>query len=139
MSVRDTSLKAYREIEEDGTLGRLQWAVYQYLFHSGPLTTRQVHAGIDTIARDVGIVSARLAEMQRLDIVRSVGQVECELTGKLVHLWDVTSKIPVKEPKRTRHKCPSCHGKGWVHGEEIPDQPGKKAFSTDLQGQGSLF
>lgn len=112
---RDTSIDAYIQIKEDGTLGRLQWATYDCLFRHGPLTTRQIHKRIKHIARDVGIVSTRLTELERMGSVSSVGTVECEETGKTVILWDVTSKIPVKKEKKKKGEpCPLCDGTGRV-------------------------
>lgn len=96
---RETSTEAYHEIERSGVLGRLQWATYDRLFHAGPLTTRQVHAGIKAIARDVGIVSTRLTELTAMGVVKEVGQVSCEVTGMSVILWDVTVNLPIKKKK----------------------------------------
>lgn len=98
--MRRTSIDAYHQIKEDGTLGRLQWAVYHHLFTYGPLTTRQVHQGVRTIARDVGIVSTRLTELSEMGVVASIGEVVCETTGKTVLLWDVTEGLPKERPKK---------------------------------------
>lgn len=110
---RQTSIQAYREIEADGVLGKLQWAVYSFLFQKGPLTTRGVHSGIKSIARDVGIVSTRLTELTSMGLVYEVKEVRCEVTGKSVILWDVTANLPVKLKKKKKKKCSFCHGTGY--------------------------
>lgn len=110
---RRTSIDAYNKIKEDGTLSRLRWAAYDFLFFNGPLTTRGVHGGIKQIAKDVGIVSARLAELTDMGVVEDVGTVECKETGMMVTLWDVTDRLPVKYEKPKKYKCKHCDGRGF--------------------------
>jgi len=85
--VRETSIEAFRQIEEEGLLSDRRFQVYSYLFRHGPCTGLQVSGGVPGGWK-------RLAELRDLGVAREVGYTVCEVTGKTVLLWDVTDKLP---------------------------------------------
>lgn len=96
---RDTSFRAYKQIKEEGLLGRLRWAVYDCLYKNGPLTQRKTWELITHNGSANGGITTRFSELERAGVIKTIGKTNCESTGRLVYLWDVTSAIPVAVPK----------------------------------------
>ena len=106
VSVRDTSVEAYREIQASGLLSEKRWVIYDCLYKYGPLTANAIFRRI--IGRS-GInqanVSARLNELVKMGAVKEVGKVVCDITGMTVIAFDVTGAIPGKLAARlTKNK-----------------------------------
>jgi uncharacterized protein with PIN domain len=57
----------------------------------------------------------RFAELERLEVIKSIGTKTCSVTGREVLVWDVTKSVQ-KKPKTKEHKekCPYCNGKGYT-------------------------
>lgn len=107
--IRDTSIEAFRTIQESGLLSRARWQVYEVLFHNGPATRGEVdlHYRKKYGGQNYSNVSARLNELRDMGVVEELGTRECTVTGMQVIFWDVTSKLPViqkKAPVLTRAK-----------------------------------
>lgn len=113
---RETSLEAYRKIQEDGLLSKRRWEVYESLFKCGPATAMGIfnfmaqYRGNKVAAN----VYARLSELRDMGCVREVGDQVDPMTRMRVILWDVTKSLPVKFEKAKRHKCPHCRGRGYL-------------------------
>lgn len=94
--MRDTSKAVFNQIKEDGTLSKMRWMVYEYLFLHGPLTG----AELDEQLRKQGgrgHYHKRLSELKRFDIVQETNKRACKITGRLVYEWDVTSRMPKEQ------------------------------------------
>lgn len=90
---RDTSRESYREIENNGLLSERRWAVYKWLYHHGPATQSECHkAGFPELQMDS--VKPRFAELEMRGVIKVVGERDCQVTGRNVLLWDVTSALP---------------------------------------------
>lgn len=96
---RQTSREAYAVIHASGLLSAARWAVYEHLFHHGPLTRNELDRGIAG-DRPNPSYSRRLTELERQGAIRRVGERACKVTGFRSELWDVTSQVPTKLPKR---------------------------------------
>ena len=93
---RQTSLEAYQRIQEDGSLSRAQWQVYAALFASDDgLTRNELDAHLSP-GMPNAMHSRRLAEMERLQVIRRVGVRLCRVSNNECEVWDVTSELPSK-------------------------------------------
>ena len=98
MSVRSTSIQAYREIQSNGLLSKRRFEVYDCLFHHGPLSSMEIKNRISSAA--LNSTSPRLAELRNMGVVAETGTKRCQHTGQTVILWDVTGNLPVALPKK---------------------------------------
>jgi hypothetical protein len=99
--MRNTSIQAYREIVESGSLSTRRLEVYDALFSHGPLKTREIWANFfkeKEISQNS--INPRLSELKEMGIVEEVGEKACSITGKNCILWDVTANLPKKLPKQ---------------------------------------
>jgi hypothetical protein len=112
--VRRTSINAYRKIQADGTLSQMRWAVYDYLFHHGPLTGSEITEGLRFNGQVSHSFHKRLSELEVMGVAEIVGERVCKVTGFNCILWDVTdlaTPIPYKTAKtktklaRARERC----------------------------------
>lgn len=97
MTVRDTSIAVYRQIEAEGLLSRLRWRVYSWLFHNGPASSFEIAEGISAEHKSV---SPRMTELVDRGVVQEVGKKTCTASPQrhTVIAWDVTSNLP-QEPR----------------------------------------
>ena len=89
--VRETSLAAYKHLVENGTLSNRRRSVYSYLWLLGPATATQVgdwHGGDKTSS-----FRPRLAELERMGLIKTVGTETNPKTGVSNLLWDVTDLV----------------------------------------------
>lgn len=98
MTVRQTSIVVYREIEANGLLPARRFSVYSWLFHNGPSTAGEVSRGIKYNRNDT---ASRLAELSEMKVVKEIGERACSTTGYNVILWDVTDQLPQKRNTKT--------------------------------------
>ena len=110
--IRDTSIEVYHQIEAEGLLSALRFDVYKCLFHNGPLTQMETCRKMASIRQDRSIMP-RFAELEKMGVIKIVGEKECSVTGRKVYTWDVTKNLPLKLEKPVRHECKSCGGKGY--------------------------
>lgn len=95
---RKTSALAFQRIQEEGILGRLQFQVYDALYHHGPLTALEVCRHLGRLSLQVS-VSPRMCELKRMGAIEEVGERICAVTGKTAIVWDVTGAVPTKQSK----------------------------------------
>lgn len=116
--VRQTSISAYRTIEENGLLSKRRWQVYQYLYLHGPATARKTVKALTSEMGNVSLsfssLAARFCELRRLGLIQEIGKVLDPDTGMLVLNYDVTDNLPKKIKKEKRIKCEHCNGKGYT-------------------------
>ena len=100
---RAASARVYHQIEAEGLLSRRRLEVYKTLFRIGPATANEVASAAGQIVNPAkGDNShARLRELEELNCVEPVGERVCRVTGRLVTVWDVTSKLPVVKPRQS--------------------------------------
>lgn len=105
--MRDTSKEAYQQICANGLLQQRQLETYEILYRFGPLTRNEID---ERGCEEYGVKgvranppwSRRLADMERMGVIRRVGQRSDPTTNFLADLWDVTSALPVPIPKNKR-------------------------------------
>ena len=83
MTIRKTSIVAYREIQDNGLLSKRRWQTYDDLFHNGPSTSRDCEDRLGDRNVEWGVAE-------------KVGEVTCSKTGHQVTLWDVNANLPRK-------------------------------------------
>ena len=97
MTVRDTSIEAYRRIRDEGLLSPMRQRVLDILIQIRPATAGEIgsHFPKSKGGRgEAGNVHARLNEMRRLGVVYEVRLRECKVTEQNVIEWDVTGNLP---------------------------------------------
>lgn len=103
--VRDTSVVAFCEVMESGHVSRRRREVYESLYENGPCTAQELFRCMARKRASANSnVVTRLGELREQGLVEELGSKVCDVTGKSVILWDVTSKLPkklVKKPRRT--------------------------------------
>lgn len=94
--VRKANENTYRYIIEKGLLSKPHLAMYEALFHSGPLTLREINdrfGGPD--------LHSRLIELEKLGVAVEIGFKVCSITNQESMSWDVTNKLPMLHPVMT--------------------------------------
>ncbi len=91
--MRETSLKSYKELIEEGVLGKMQERIlnlfWQYPSHSDREIAEIGHLRINQ-------VTGRRNELLDMGCVKDMGTREDYDTGKTVHIWSVPMLIPYK-------------------------------------------
>jgi hypothetical protein len=103
--VRNTSLRTYQQIKDEGLLTKYNWHTYDLVFRHGPLTANQMmqkakdedptmtHQALENIGR-------RLSDLRDQGALTEVAEVDCPITGRPCILWDVTDALPVKPERK---------------------------------------
>ena len=95
MTIRETSIKAYRQIVAEGLLSRERLRVYQYVFHHGPVTSGEAFARMVKDTRSpLSQSRARFTELRDMNVLREVGERKCKISGRMCIVWDVTKSLP---------------------------------------------
>lgn len=103
MPVRDTSREVYNRIKEDGTLSKKRFRIYSGLFEHGPATSNELFRkmyGISHVSQ--ANIQPVLGELVKMGCVAETKKRPCEITGETVIEYDVTSKYPIKPPKKKK-------------------------------------
>jgi hypothetical protein len=116
---RTTSVQAFHTIQSNGLLSKARFNVYRALYQDGPVTRNELSAILEArwgIRINPNLVSSRLNELRAMGVALEAGNKVCPITGMTTINWDVTDQLPGKPPKRdrTRVKCGTCSGKGWM-------------------------
>nr|WP_319265407.1 hypothetical protein [uncultured Draconibacterium sp.] len=102
MAPRDTSIKAYNYIKQNGLLSGRRMEVYSCLYQFGPLTASQVFqkTGLKTNQ------SGRFTELKEMGAIAEKGRTICPVTKSEAILWEVTNNIPqeIKKPATRKEK-----------------------------------
>lgn len=105
MTMRDTSIAAYNAIRDNGLLSHRRMQVYEYIYRNGPCTTKAV---TDYLTAKSNLRSdsfrPRFAELEKMGVLKTIGETTCKQTGRYVLLWDVTSELPKPLEKRNVDK-----------------------------------
>lgn len=108
MTVRSTSLEAYRAIRDSGKLATAQWEVYEFMYDNGPLTAAEAVEKMRAsgIIRKVwfGQTRARFTELHDMGLLESVGERKCSVTGFTAMVMDVTALAYPRKLKKSDWK-----------------------------------
>ena len=99
--VRETSTEAYEHLVTNGTLAEKNRVVYDHLFHSGPTTQKKTERAFNDRTYTL---RPRFAQLEKMGLVKTVGDEVCEETGRRNLLWDVTKVIEPIEDKELSFK-----------------------------------
>jgi len=123
MTIRKTSIEAYKRIKDEGLLSQRRWQVYDLLYKHGPMTGSQLAIEFKTkygsLAPNAGNMVTRLGELRDAGAAEELGTRICPITSHRAIIWDVTGKLPKKTTKPTKIKCKHCNGKGYVLQEKL--------------------
>lgn len=100
MTVRDTSLEAYRDIRESGVMGARQLQVYDHLAKApAPITDKElsVQSGIP-----INVVTPRRGELNKMKLIKDVGKRPCTITTRTAHEWRVKKHPSIAEARRIK-------------------------------------
>ncbi len=115
MNKKETSLKAYLEITENGTIEKLKHKVWKFVIDNGPCTQDDCFSFyMQQPGFTTGSYTARFSDLKREGVITEVGTRVNVKTGKSNELWDVTGNSPIKFEKPKRIKCTTCNGKGHI-------------------------
>lgn len=85
---RETSAKAYREISEEGTLGRLQKRVVGAIRRAtSPMTANEITAVLKSDDEVNVSYHKRLSELERAGIIKRADSRKCTVTGRTACTW----------------------------------------------------
>jgi len=97
---RQTSIDAYDAVKRSGWVNKSRMAVYDVIFHRGPLTQSEIEAEIalTTGRKNVTSFHKRVSELEKLKLVYPALTRPCRVTGRNAIAWDVTSNGPTQPP-----------------------------------------
>ena len=136
--MRETSLIAWKRINEAGLVGPFQLEVLNIVVKHGPITAgeawkhyKESHPATN---RGRNEVAKRIYELCVFGVVADTGLVkECPVTKFQASLWEFTGNLPVKEKRKPREICPHCDGTGYVP-TTIKKATGKRDDQMQLFG-----
>jgi len=104
MSIRDTSIRCYKEIKENGLLTKRRLQVYEAILKNAPCTSAEAMHSILNSSNVLSQSRARFTELRELDVIYEKGEKKCSITGKNVIEWDLTDRLPknIKLSKSTK-------------------------------------
>lgn len=99
---RQTSVETYHHIKDNGLLSSMRWLVYDDIFYNGPTTIRETAERLSKKREGIyhNSLSTRFSELREYGAVVELPKRACKITGNYAIEWDVTSKVPVKPPKK---------------------------------------
>lgn len=106
--MRETSIEAFNQIKDEGLLSKTRFKVYEFIFKNGPCTISDVSINFNKSGNASGTYSSRFSELRNSGAIKEVGTTVCKITGRNKILWDVTNRLPIKQIKIEKHKCPTC-------------------------------
>jgi DNA-binding Lrp family transcriptional regulator len=141
MTTRRTSAQAYHQIEAEGLLSKLKLAVYQELFHHGPLTAKEV---AKRLGAERDSISPRMKELVRLGVVAEAGERFCTVSEREAVAWDVTDALPQASEMAENSVKPARGKANSQHATEIADlkaalAPFAALYSPDAPPLRSVF
>lgn len=125
--VRDTSIKTYYQILDEGILGERQVEVYELLYQKPNLTDREITAELHQV--DPNYTRPRRKELLDMGLIESSGKRQCSITHREVYQWRALEQAQYKKlpKKKDKLQCPTCKGKGyvWIGQTNIKDYEGE--------------
>lgn len=104
-NVRETSIEAYRQIEQEGLLSKMRWLAYKTVFHHGPMTSAEACAALNQNDKSQAPsqLRARFTELRKMGVLKEVGKKPCSITRRKAILWDVTGNLPSENPESRKN------------------------------------
>lgn len=100
--IRETSIAAYRDLEQSGALSRLRLLVARDIAYNGPTTAgescRRLQEGRPPKYRDS--LSQRFSELENFGVIRVTGKRLCRVTDHECVEWDLTGQMPIQPARR---------------------------------------
>ena len=94
---RETSIRAYRQIKEEGLLSKMRLKVFEAILHNAPCTSGEA---LSSMLKSDSVLSqsrARFTELRDRGVIKEVGHRNCRITGRRA-IWDLTDELP-REPE----------------------------------------
>lgn len=103
--MEQTSREAYTKIKASGLLSTRRFQVYEVLSLNGPMTGGEIW-GLYLKDQDIQIdsVRPRLAELERLGVIKKIDDQPCSVTGMTCAVWTVTEDLPKELDKEMTNK-----------------------------------
>lgn len=108
MRHNDNTIEAYTKIKQGGLLKKRQWEAYNAIYWYGPLTRNELDdiciTKMSLKAPDTRNPpwSRRLAELERMGVIKRIGSRACNKTNFNSDEWEVTDQLPEKVPPKPR-------------------------------------
>jgi len=102
MNIRDTSVDAYKKVVNSGLLSIKLVQAFTIIYRFGPMTSRKANQRFVEIYKtedNLNQFRALLTHLQNMDVIHTIGKVECPISEMTVYQFDVTGRLPVKEKK----------------------------------------
>lgn len=109
--IKETSIKTYQEILDEGIVSKNQELVFKFIRNHGGLTDMEIAKELGF--PDPNVVRPRRKELLDIGLIISNGKRKCEITNRESLTWIVPEIIKVKNYK-VQITCPRCHGRGWI-------------------------
>jgi hypothetical protein len=104
MNVRSTSIDAYKKVVDSGLLSKKLIQAFTIVYRYGPKTSRELNAFYVSAYKaenNLNQFRALLTHLQNVDVIQTTEKVVCPISQMTVYQFDITGRLPVKEPKVT--------------------------------------
>ena len=97
MTIRDTSIRCYKEIKANGLLSKKRLEVYEAILKNAPCTSAEAFVSSDIDSKSaISQSRARFTELRELGVIYEKQVRKCRVTNKTVIEWDLTDRLPIK-------------------------------------------
>jgi len=104
MNIRDTSIDAYKKVVDSGLLSTKLIQAFTIIYRFGPMTSREANQKFVenfVVENNLNQFRALLTHLQNMDVIQTIEKVVCPISKMTVYNFDITGRLPVKEPKVT--------------------------------------
>jgi uncharacterized protein YceH (UPF0502 family) len=102
LTMRETSIEAYRTIKDNGLLSKARFDAYETVFLHGPMTANEIGAFIQRTKGHIAFrhnYVARCGELRDMGVFQEVAERRCNVSGFQAIVWEVTDRLPQGLPK----------------------------------------
>lgn len=107
MAIRDSSLEAFRDLQQSGGITAKQLAVLQYVFENQDVVENQMvtRADVELALRDeTQSLGPRFAELQRMGLLEVAGRKRSGRTDRSIQGWRIPKTFNEKKVKEARKR-----------------------------------
>ena len=105
-----TSREAYAWCVEQGLISKRVEEVLQVLLDDGPMNQTMAHQAIVRKTGIVGLekysISPRFATLERMGLIRSIGQQACPVTKRSTNFYEATNRRPICTEAEANNSAP---------------------------------
>ena len=107
---RDTSITAFYNAVNSGTLKSLQQHIHHLLSENGASTQMETNRQFQRagLMGDSHSITPRFAELRDLGLIRETGERACLITGQMSITWEAIPMDEYQGPVVTKHRCETC-------------------------------